>query len=338
MCTDIEAPDYTALADATRDSQDAMVGLGQQQLDFSRQQYNEMKPTFDRISQAQLSSMEQQQAQAKDYYDYQVNTFRPMEQQMVADAQNFNTEAYRNQLAARAAADAGLAFGRTNDANLRAMRSMGVNPNSGAAMAMQSQAGLSMAANRAGMMNNTRDQARELGWAKQMDAVGMGRNLAANATNSYNSAMNAGNSAGTNAAMPGQQHMQGMGMAASTMGQGYGLGMQGHGLALNAQNAHNQAKLQNTANGLDFAGGLLGAGVGLYTSDRRLKENIKFVSVDERTGLNLYEYNYLGTTRRYIGVMADEVEQRFPDAVYEDRHGFKGVDYQQLGLELKEVA
>ena len=54
-------------------------------------------------------------------------------------------------------------------------------------------------------------------------------------------------------------------------------------------------------------------------SDRRIKENIEEVGVDQRTALPLYEFNYkegFGDPNiRYVGVMADEVELSYPDAV-----------------------
>ena len=126
-----DAPDYAPLANASNAAADKMAALGQQQLDFSKQQYAENAPFYRDIATQQKLAMEQQLAQGKDYYDYQKETYRPLEKGLVADAQAFDTDAYRNQLATKAAADSGLAFGRTQQANERAMASMGVNPNSG---------------------------------------------------------------------------------------------------------------------------------------------------------------------------------------------------------------
>ena len=51
------------------------------------------------------------------------------------------------------------------------------------------------------------------------------------------------------------------------------------------------------------------------TSDIAAKENIEFVKIDPETGLNIYEFNYKGDPDRYQGVIAQEVEPRFSDAV-----------------------
>jgi len=76
-------------------------------------------------------------------------------------------------------------------------------------------------------------------------------------------------------------------------------------------------------------------------SDERIKENIVEVGVDQRTALTLYEFNYkegFGDSNvRYRGVMAQEVELSYPDAVGE-YNGYKTVHYAMLGIEMKEVA
>ena len=146
------APDYTPLANASNAANERMSQLGQDQLDFSKQQYEQNNPLMQDIARKQGLAMDQQMAQGKDYFDYNKETFRPLEQSMVADAQTFDTDAYRNQLATKAAADSSMAFGMQNQANERRMASMGVNPNSGRFQGMAQQSGLMQSANRAGMM------------------------------------------------------------------------------------------------------------------------------------------------------------------------------------------
>ena len=73
-------------------------------------------------------------------------------------------------------------------------------------------------------------------------------------------------------------------------------------------------------------------------SDRRLKENIVWVGVEARTGLSLYEFEYIGQPGvRWCGVMADEVEPRFPEAVSTRPDGIKAVRYGMLGIECVKV-
>jgi hypothetical protein len=66
-------------------------------------------------------------------------------------------------------------------------------------------------------------------------------------------------------------------------------------------------------------------------SDIRLKQDIVPLS---RTadGLQLYRYRYIGGDAVYVGVMAQEVAERVPDAVTLGEGGYLQVDYGKLGL------
>lgn len=333
------APDYTPLANASKEAAEVMAGLGREQLDFAKQQYADNAPLLKDIATKQGAMMDQQMAQAKDYYDYQVGTYRPLEKSIVKDAENFNTDAYRNKMATQAAADAGLAFNQTRQANERAMASMGVNPNSGRFAGLAGQSALQQAAGRAGAMTGARDRAEQLGYARKLDAAGLGRNLAGASSAAYGGAVGAGNAAGNSYQSAGINAMNGMNMGANTIGSGYNMQLQGLGNILNAQT---QMAVNSNDSMLGDLGGLMGGAAAMknagFFSDRRLKENIEEVGVDQRTALTLYQFNYLGDDKRYQGVMADEVEMVYPDAVSRDEDGYMMVDYGALGIEMKEVS
>lgn len=75
------------------------------------------------------------------------------------------------------------------------------------------------------------------------------------------------------------------------------------------------------------------------SSDPRLKENVQLVGKDDRTGLNLYEFNYIDQPGdRYRGVMADEVRKVRPDAVVQDKEGYMMVNYTRLGIPFVKLA
>ena len=110
---------------------------------------------------------------------------------------NFNTAAYRENLAQQAAADAGRAFNTTMGANARQQASMGVNPNSGRFQAQQNQNALALAAGRANAMTDTRRQAEQEGVARLTNAVNSkgGAHLLGASTDAFNAGTNAMNSA-----------------------------------------------------------------------------------------------------------------------------------------------
>lgn len=303
-----------------------MQQLGADQLAFAKQQYAELAPLARQVAAQQMAAQQQQMRQGQDYYDYQQQTFRPLEQGLVRDAERFNTDDYRETLARDASAAAGRAFGITQAASQRSRASMGVNPASGRAMSMDNQTNLGLAANRANAMTGARNQAEQIGFARRLDVTGLGRNLAGASTAAYQGA-NAAGSAGVNTSMaPGSQFNQGM----ANTGQTYG----------NILN--NQTSQFNTGLNAEgqVIGALVGAGTtyGLSKSDRRLKENVEVVGHDIRTDLPLYEFEYIGGSgKRYLGVMADDVKVRYPEMVVTMPDGYDAVNYAGLGIEMLEV-
>jgi hypothetical protein len=71
---------------------------------------------------------------------------------------------------------------------------------------------------------------------------------------------------------------------------------------------------------------------GRHHSDIRLKEDIvPLARLDN--GIELYRFRYKGNDHTaYVGVMAQEVQEREPTAVWRDRDGYLVVNYNRLGL------
>lgn len=199
-----------------------------------------------------------------------------------------------------------------------------------------------------GMTNNRgmRIQDDATGWARKMDVAGLYRNLPGASQGAYGLSINSGNAAVANTMAPGNALVGGMAQGADMTMRGQGQKLQGLSTVAGLQSNNYNSALQNDSSGMgsvlgmakmgmDIAGAA--KGLGWITSDRRLKENIKLVGKDERTGLNLYEFSYIGDGKRLRGVMADEVEAAYPDAVVYDDLGFASVNYGALGLEMVEV-
>lgn len=257
--------------------------------------------------------------------------------QLVADAADFNSETKQAELAAAAGADVNAAFSNTEAQQSRNLTRMGVNPGSGKFAVASNQVGLEKAKALAGATNNARTAARAEGRALTdratnalagypamgMQASGQGAQFGGLGLNYANQG-----AAGINAGF-----QTGAGVAGSNAA--------GYGGIWNQQNSAYQA---DQANKGDFFGTLLGVGtqlgaaaIGKY-SDRRLKQDIEPVGRDERTGLTLYRFAYKShPDQHYIGVMADEVELVMPGAVVTMPNGFKAVHYEMLGMEMQKV-
>jgi hypothetical protein len=261
------APDYSTLANASKESAAIMAALGNQQLDFSKQQYQDMLPFMQGIATDQRAMMSQQMDQAKDYYQYQQDTYRPLEEQMVAEARAYNTDANRERLAGQAAADAGRAFATTQQASQRNLASMGVNPNSGRFAGATAASNLGLAGGKAAAMSQTRAMAEALGQDRITQAIGLGRNLPGNSQGAYSGALNAGNAAGNNMQQPGQNYLAGMAQGAGFIGRGREMYQSGLGNALNGQmNLYSQDQSKQ-----DPLMQLAGMGLGMFMSTKQAK-------------------------------------------------------------------
>lgn len=272
------------------------------------------------------------------------NTVVPFEDRLLQDVNRFDTRAYKEGMVRQALADTQAQFSNAQAQQQRSSARMGINPNSGRAMALGNQTAIAQAAAMASAANKTRQAAEQIGLSTKMQMYGGMRGLAGlGATNAQLGlgAMGAGQSAAAGMTGATGSYAAANNAALNTFNSGNAAHIGAYNSLYNSQvNAANAA-------GDPFAV-LLGAGTQLGaaalgnpalfgTSDRRLKENIRAVGQDERTGLTLYEFSYKGSNRRFVGVMADEVEARYPEAVFEMPDGYKAVNYAALGLEMVEV-
>lgn len=226
-----------------------MEALAREQLDFSRQQYADIKPLAQQVAAQQMAAQQQQMQQAQDYYDYQQQTFRPLEQGLVRDAERFNTEGYREQIARDAALQAARAFEGTQAMGDRAAAARGISIDSPAALAMRNRGQYALATGTAQMKNAARQQAEQMGFARRLDVTGLGRNLAGASTAAYSGATGAGSSGLNTSMAPGTQFQQGLGAAGQTMG----------GILNSQTSAYNTAQSQ-----ADPFASIVGMGLGAY--------------------------------------------------------------------------
>lgn len=71
-------------------------------------------------------------------------------------------------------------------------------------------------------------------------------------------------------------------------------------------------------------------------SDLRLKTGVEWVGV-AANGLPLYHFSYIGNEEVYRGVMAQDVLERFPEAVSVMPNGYMAVRYDLLGMKMTRV-
>ena len=80
-------------------------------------------------------------------------------------------------------------------------------------------------------------------------------------------------------------------------------------------------------------GASMGGGGGMMgMSDKRLKHNYRVIGKSP-SGINIYEFSYIGSKDRFIGVMADEV----PQVSFMTESGYYAVDYSKIDVPFKKL-
>ena len=90
-------PGYIANAQATRDVAEIQRQTSADYLNFSKQQYEEMKPILTSITDQQIRIADANEARAAEYSDYEKKTYRPLEQSIVDEANAYSTDSKREQ-------------------------------------------------------------------------------------------------------------------------------------------------------------------------------------------------------------------------------------------------
>jgi hypothetical protein len=224
LCSD--APDNGGMNQAAVQQ----AALSAEQLAWAKEVYAQTAPDraaaaarAAQVSDAQLASMNTQTALSQDYADYQKNTFRPLEQGIVADAAAYDTPERRAAAAGQAVADVGTQADAARDTMAREAMARGVDPSSGNFAAAQGAFGVRAAAAKAAAGNAASTQVETIGQARKMDAANLGRGLASNQATSAGLALTAGNNSTANAQVPLQVAQSG----ANIMNQGYAGAQQG---------------------------------------------------------------------------------------------------------------
>ena len=324
MCSD--SPDTSGMNAAAL----ANAEIAKEALAWYKQVYADNAPAREKaadyaykVADRQLASSELNDSISRDYWDYQKGTFRPLEQGIVTDAQNYDTAARREAKADQATADVGMQVALAKQSQDRDLARKGVMPGSGKMLAMSNQMALGEAAAKAGAANKAREQVELQGYARKMDAANLGRNLASNQATSAGVALNAGNSAVNNAGVPLAQSNA----AVQTAGQGFNTAIQGNNSAGQlygqaAQMGSQDSGVWGALGGVagQFAGSSAGSSLiskGIMAlSDKNAKKNVKPVNDDQAleavksTPVSSWDYKPgQGDGGSHVGPMAQHVQK-----------------------------
>lgn len=340
-CSEPEAPDYSGIASANEKSAELAAKAADNQLAFSREQYDFLKPYIQKQLETGQAVGAQQQADAakasnradQQWEQYQT-TFQPIEEQMAKEAMDYGSAADQERAAGQAATDVSQQFQSQRAAAQRQLTSMGVKPNAGTFMSASREMDASEAAARAAAMTGTRQAVKDKGVSLRAGAAAFGRNQ----TNTAGQQLGLSTGSGSAAT---QSSGAGVG---STMAAGSQVAG-GYGAQIGAANSSIQANLglgglQNAAYGnqaqmygsqMAGLGQLVGTAAGFYgkqpgsgavVSSKALKEDKEPVDpgkvVEAFKSLDVASWKYkdgVADGGRHVGPYAEDVQRELGDEV-----------------------
>ena len=254
-------PDYTAVAAASEESARMSFELGREQLAWAKEQYGRDSEIVNRVVDAALTRMDDNdEAALADRKRYEA-TYQPLEDKLVQEAQDFASPERQEQRAGQASAAVAQQFDVQRRAAAQNLEAYGVDPSSTRYAALDMGSRVQQAAAQAGAANQSREQTEAMGRAMRSEAINVGRGYPGQIAGTYGTALQSGNAA-VNSALGGTAS------GAATMGTGAqwtGMGNQGLNtwgntlnMGYNTQMQQFQAN-QQSSSGL---GGLFGSVLG----------------------------------------------------------------------------
>lgn len=185
-------PNYQPVAAADEQAAQLQYSLGQQQLQFGQQQFNQVWPYAQQYMQQQTASSAaaSQEAQTQEAI-YNQNTLPEIEQ-FQQTANNYNTPQNASQQAGSAMADVASTFDANRAASLQNLESYGIDPSQTRYGALDLGTRISQAAATAAAGTQSRLNTQGTGLALQGEAINMGMGLQNNVAGSYATAEGAG--------------------------------------------------------------------------------------------------------------------------------------------------
>jgi hypothetical protein len=263
-----DPPDYTPIANASKEAAKYAYQASQDQLAWAKQRYGLDREMADQlITQMNARSNQQDQWAQEDRARYE-NTFAPLEDQIVSDAQNYDTPGRRALAAQSDMASVTTQSQAARQAAQRNLESYGIDPSSTRFAALDVGSRTQQAAAMAGAGNAAVKRVEDTGRALKADAVNLGRGFQINPLASSQAAT------GTNQATSGI-NLGTTASGAATMGTGAqwaGVGQGALGTWSNALNTGYNNALAGWNAKANAAGSGIGSALGLVGSLAMMEE------------------------------------------------------------------
>ncbi len=191
------APDYTPIANASKEQAELANKLAQEQLAWAKQVYAENKPLSDQIVHSFIDTQNQANENArKDRARYE-STYQPLEDQLVADAQSYANPARRDLEMGRASAAVAQQFDAQRQNATRDLEAFGLKPSDVRYAALDIGLRANQAASQAAAANQAGERVDATGRALRDQAINIGKGYPAQVNASYQTG-NQGGAGGSN--------------------------------------------------------------------------------------------------------------------------------------------
>lgn len=304
QCSDVDTSGMKAQAEAS-------AQLGNRALDWftaeaarTQGQRDQTTALQNDIATQQRDAMATQNKLASSYANYETDKVLPLKQQIISEAQGYDTAARQQAAADTAAADVRGAMNKATASTGRTLARMGYNP----AVSAQKTA-LQGAIAEAGAATGARRAVENTGRAMRMDAAGMQSNATTAANAASGAAQTANGAAGS--------ALGSATSAAGLMGQGFGSAMSGYGQAGSLYGSAANADAQS-GNGFMSALGSLGSVAGNYFGTQAGSKMLSgWLSSDENMKCNTGKLKSGKSARMTI----EQMQGQDPDACCEEEEG-----------------
>lgn len=253
MCSDAPSPDPLVGQAAQMNAEVAKEALAFYKDIYAKDlapMQKENQELSRQLVQDYLANQKKQTEFADEQNDYYKETFRPVEQQMVKDAQEYDSDANVTKRAGMAAANVNQQFSNAAGQQARLMGRYGLS----SATAFKNQ-GRAQALATVGAQNGAAFDTMDKGIALRAGAANFGRNMPNTAASYYGLS----NQTGGQAMGTSTQAMSNAASAASVMGQGFGTAIQGNQSAANIGMQQYGAQMQGYQSNQQAIGGIASA-------------------------------------------------------------------------------
>lgn len=259
-------PDYSQLAAASERAAQLSYQISKDQLAWAKEQYAADREISDQVIGRAMSIMDMNQRNAEEDRNFYIQNYRPLEQDLIRDAQTYGSDQRRELEVGRAEANVAQQFEQARKSAERNLESFGIDPSSTRYAALDIGVRTNQAAATAAAGNQANAQVDAIQRALRSEAINVGKGYPGQVAATYGTALQGGNSAVNSGLATTASGANTMGTAPQWMGMGnQAIGQWGNILNQSYQNQLDawKANQQSSSGWGSVAGSVLGAGLSM---------------------------------------------------------------------------